>query len=348
MDCQGIQQILSDHHSAEPVDVALLDEARAHCEECEKCGAFAQGLVELDAMRPPQAPDRAVSAALEAVGVARAEDTAALAEREGETGVRASTVEQDAAKARWMPRAVAFVSMAAIFAGAVVLTVSLMTRPLGEDRVLDGTSDAETAFDAPSAGQPRELADQGTAESTPDAPRVFLPPPDYVLFEGHVYKVVGRYNEDLEEDRVGTVLSSLDSEGGPRRLDVFGDPDSSLIMESDRAGSYLTLTPIVRVFEGTTYALTAHTSLDSFGQWPDLPAGISHPTRSDGSPVFTEAGLDDHGITVYTRVGSTAARGIAVPPWTSERDPAAGNPNWTWWEPRPGLDNNTGPGLDTL
>ena len=76
-----------------------------------------------------------------------------------------------------------------------------------------------------------------------------------------------------------------------------------------------------------------------YGQWPSLPPGVPRPVPADnpdGSPVFSLDGQDASGTPVYRRVGSDRQTGIAIAPGTTPEDPAAGNPNWTWWaSPKP-------------
>jgi hypothetical protein len=45
--------------------------------------------------------------------------------------------------------------------------------------------------------------------------------------------------------------------------------------------------------------------------------------------------VDDAGVTVFSRIGEVPDRGFAIAPGTPSGDPAAGNPNWTWWLPVP-------------
>ncbi len=75
--------------------------------------------------------------------------------------------------------------------------------------------------------------------------------------------------------------------------------------------------------------------IGSFGKWPLPPPGLPMPTQEDGSPVFKASVVDDHGQRIYVAEEGYPREGIAIAPNTSSNDPAAGNPNWTWWEPIP-------------
>jgi hypothetical protein len=43
--------------------------------------------------------------------------------------------------------------------------------------------------------------------------------------------------------------------------------------------------------------------------------------------------MDDRGREVFVPFGAYVSGGFALAPGTPADDPAAGNPNWTWWEP---------------
>ena len=63
-----------------------------------------------------------------------------------------------------------------------------------------------------------------------------------------------------------------------------------------------------------------------------MPPPMQPPANPDGAPQFQPAGTS-MGVTAYVQSGTTADAGIAIGPNTPATDPAAGNPNWTWWTP---------------
>ena len=114
--------------------------------------------------------------------------------------------------------------------------------------------------------------------------------------------------------------------------DVLGGPDPSVVYVKDAEGTLFAFERATRTFSARQYALSGG-SITAYGTWPKLPSGVETPTNPDGSPQYVEAGTDSSGVTVYRPVGGDAATGIAVAPGTAPSDPAAGNPNWTWWVP---------------
>jgi hypothetical protein len=93
--------------------------------------------------------------------------------------------------------------------------------------------------------------------------------------------------------------------------------------------------PVVRLLSSVRYQLTSGKPIDSFGVWPVLPTRFPVPANADGTPSFVAAGSDALGAKVYAATGRPVTEGFALGPGTATSDPAAGNPNWTWWAPAP-------------
>jgi hypothetical protein len=87
------------------------------------------------------------------------------------------------------------------------------------------------------------------------------------------------------------------------------------------------------MFTSVRYQLAAGNAIERFGEWPQLPVRFQAPASPDGSPTFVIASGDALGVQTYTAKGVPQTQGFAVAPGTPGADPAASNPNWTWWEP---------------
>lgn len=341
MDCLEVQRLLSDRHSAELVDAVALDGALGHCESCRECATFARSLAILDGIPRPTVPDRVVRATLDAVRAARVADDEATAkeaptEDEGFEVFRAA--ERERPLRSWIPRAVAVATIAAVFVGGVGLAVSLMTRDLATDQTAETAPVSSGAPPGEDAAIAREEdlgaeSEAGTAgASDGEGERTA---PDYVLFSNHVFRVLNETSDvEVEGGSLGSLFTSKDDPiSGPSAYVVYEDVDGQIYMAGDEAGVFVRLIAVTRVYEGTTYVLVGPNTLDEYGEWPTLPSHITEPVTEDGAPVFSLHGRDVNGTSIYLRTGYAPSVGIAVPPGTPQRDPAGGNPNWTWWEP---------------
>ena len=139
----------------------------------------------------------------------------------------------------------------------------------------------------------------------------------------------------LETSTASIVGSTNSSLGGPeiKKRDVWakaGAVGATNVYVADDSGAILEFSPVTRTYAGLTYVLSS-VDLTSLDQWPTLPAQITPPTSADGQPTFVYDGTDSSGVRVYHLANSTVTQGIAIPPNTPATDPAAGNPNWTWW-----------------
>jgi hypothetical protein len=152
-----------------------------------------------------------------------------------------------------------------------------------------------------------------------------------ITVNGTVYRLVGPANVDTSTGNVvGTTSTSMATGNTQATRQVWAGPDADTVYVADDKGQTYAFSRVKRTYAGLTFVLTS-AELTSFTQWPMLPTQISAPASPDGSPTFAFDGMDAAGVKVYRLANGTATQGIAVAPGTSEDDPAAGNPNWTWW-----------------
>lgn len=197
-----------------------------------------------------------------------------------------------------------------------------------------GTESAEQA--APSLG------DQNDGAAAPAAPEDTEADRAQTLTAGATYITLGdwvyRYTGDIDvepavAEKVGTTTSALDTQSAPQAYDVYyyGTQDSVAVQMEER---WLGFELVTRSFQGRRYGLQSP-ALSGFNQWPALPTSVTVPTSDDGSPDLERYLPDDNGVTIYRRRDADPAAGFAIAPGTNPGDPAAGNPNWTWWAPVP-------------
>lgn len=366
MDCLQAREIVSEAFDRGVEATLGAAEAREHCRSCEECRAFVAGLVALrDAPRPSAPPD-VVEAVLERarrMAEADAEDTAyraaaaaAAPNGDGSESPSAATPtptggpvgwEPDVAAPApprprerywWVPRAAAFAAAAAVVLVAVVVTVQgfrALSGAEGGASLSKETASGSVSFDenapaaAPLAGAPA-AATSGTVNGA-SAPR-------YVAYDGVAWVSLGERTLDRTTlQQVGTLTSSTDTTGTPARdYNVWTSKTDQTVLfielETDR---WLAFQLVSRMRGGKRYALSAESGVTGYGQWPTLPSGMTVPEKADGSPSLTQAGTDDTGLPIYVPLGAVADAGFSVAPGTAPTDPAAGNPNWTWWVPKP-------------
>jgi hypothetical protein len=250
----------------------------------------------------------------------------------------------------WVPRASAIAGAAAVVVFAVVVSVQGF-------RALSGNQAApESARTAATPGSRSDQGSQGIPQNgkgltfggAPGAPATdgaggeahggYVPTTGatFVSFEDVAYVLLG----DRTVDRgtlqlVGTLSSSLDTSASPAQRDVWrSSAFPGLIFLQPSNEGYVAFRPVERTYKGKRFVLTAQ-GLTGYGQLPALPSRFETPTASDGGPTFVPAGTDDTGMQVYAPAGASAEDGFAVAPGTSAGDPASGDPNWTWWVPKP-------------
>jgi len=150
-----------------------------------------------------------------------------------------------------------------------------------------------------------------------------------------VYRLVEDRSLPSAAATAGVVTSALDDAASePTTMPAYADPiDPHLIWVQTHDGRTLAFRLVTRTYAGDEFALESGSGVLRFGEWPTLPQRFAPPTSSDGSPTFRYFGFDDRGVRIYVPAGARPRPldGFAVAPGTSPDDPAAGNPNWTWW-----------------
>lgn len=328
MDCLRVCEVLSATHDREPVDATLLSEARAHAESCADCAGFAALLERLDAAGTPRA-----SAEL----LARLEDrTAPIA---AELRDSAHTAEaQDAfvaapiphVRRSWVPRFTAFASAAAVIVLALTLgSLALIGGVQQTDMKTASTEELRTT-EAPLAGESYG-AGAADAAGTTQAEKAMAPA--YITFGEEVWVLVGAAQPAPSTLAIaGAFSSTLDDGSTGDRTALFAGADDTVLYTRTVDGRYLAFERVIRTRDRAEYVLVSGTPIVAFGMWPTLPERFAPPTGPDGSPTFRYFGKDDLQADVYLPPGGRIEDGFALAPGTPPDDPAAGNPNWTWWQ----------------
>ena len=155
----------------------------------------------------------------------------------------------------------------------------------------------------------------------------------YVVVDGIIYSPTGtRHVDEAALISATPVLTALGTGTDPISLPAYrvtNEPENAVLRTAD--GSYLGLSAITRTFGRKRFVLESGTILTAYGQWPMLPARFTPPSGADGAPAFSFFGKDDIGARIYVPAGGQPTEGFAVAPGSTPDDPAAGNPNWTWW-----------------
>jgi hypothetical protein len=190
-------------------------------------------------------------------------------------------------------------------------TVATADQELAEERTL-GTAPADGA----------SMADKQTAE-----------PPVYASLGGNVYVLTE--TTTVDESLLVTVAPVADSGTGDDAVYAYdaGTGDGSIVIRD--ATSWTRYERVLRRFAGRSYQLQTRTPLKMTAQWPDLPAAYPTPSAADGSPTFRFFGHDELGVSIFVPSAGSERNGFAIAADTASDDPAAGNPQWTWWAPLP-------------
>ncbi|MBI5232570.1 MAG: hypothetical protein HY876_10460 [Coriobacteriales bacterium] len=361
MDCIQAQELISTALDREPVDPQALAEAKSHCRECADCVRFVRGLAALQRAIPPEPPAelanaaakrarevvdpereaaaQAAAAAAEAAVVAEAAAGEQPAEAAAATAplpaveITAQDVRPKIAPRRRTGAIIGWAAAAAVLvlfgAWAAVAGVRAIFAP----REAGAPQTAQTERSVPLQPGTGDTATEGGA-TAPQAQQKGEESagPQYVDFDGTVYRFQSETGESsATAQRIGTALTSLDGGSAATSRDVYGSRGGEMILIANDAGVMLSFAPVTRQYGGVTYRLRS-TAIPAFGVWPALPQNVAQPTAADGSPTFVVE-ADEGGVTVYRLAGSSAREGIAVGPGSPQSDPAAGNPNWTWWTP---------------
>lgn len=366
-DCLHVQEAISRAADGDKVTAQDAALAKRHCSECAECAAFARVLVAMKRNPVPGAPDDVVERGLGAVRELRQADKldaarAAAATRAAATPAAASNDTDAAAEspattvrtgrfislserdARGVEvvrigraiisqqRFVALMASAAVLLIVIVVAADQGARFMNEAQLVseDTAADLRAAEDGEVIQSPSASEDySGSAAS---GPNVAAAAAQYVVFEDRAYRYVGTSSAEVDElTEVGKIKSALDSGGPTRSRTVYtSDAANQIIVEGE--DGLLNFALATRTLGGEVFALASE-PLEAFGLWPTLPSGTPEPSTSDGGSTFTESGVDDQGVTIFTRPGRAPKDGFAVAPGTAAGDPAAGNPGWTWWEP---------------
>lgn len=364
MDCTEAALLLCAAEDGEPVSSGALALAHAHCDGCPDCAAFRATLVRLHTAPAPRAPLSLVSAIITAIPenvvsqavvnsaeITAATDAGPADQPETEPGAGAApglsesagpqtatpVIELVPRKTRWAtPRIAIALSSAAVLLIAIGITSGVLFSGRGapeSDMLVGSSTDGSVAAESSSIGTPS--ISTGETDTTA-ADRAVSIAPDYITFGGTVYLRSGvETPAESSLATAGAVTSSLDASGTVKIQTgyVAGADKTTLYIGSAENNEYLTFTRVSRTVGRTQYVLTTDAALAHFGEWPTLPERFGKPVTSDGAPTFRLFGFDDLGVNVYVAYGTDASAGVAIAPGTPVDDPAAGNPNWTWWEP---------------
>ncbi len=327
MDCGRAEEILlaAADGLASPDEVA---EAETHCKSCPRCARLQHGLRLLAEAPKPQAPEAVTEAVLAAVR----EERSALEER----AAIAHPLEPAGLPGRW--RWAGWERRFAGFAAAAaIVIVGLVAVGIALPRLVPAPQEAAVK-QAPSnyggAGSDTLAAPQApetTSEAYDDRTAAAAPP--YIVLDGMVYRLVEDRSRPSAATTAGVVTSALDeATSEPATMTAYADPfDSHLVWVQAPDGRTLTFRLVTRTYAGDEFALESGSDVLRFGEWPTLPQRFAPPASPDGSPTFRYFGFDDRGVRIYVPSGARPLDGFAVAPGTSPDDPAAGNPNWTWW-----------------
>lgn len=329
MDCLQACEVLSAAHDGELVDATLLSEARTHATSCAECRGFAVLLERLDATASPRASAELV-ARLDA-------HTAPVASELRDATSVARSVESESTpiaiphpRRSWVPRFAAFASAAAV----IVLSLTVGTIALISTMPRAGTegvsTDALRATETPPVG---EAYDAGAAGSADTATAESVAAPAYVTFGEEVW-VLANSSAPAPSvlTTVGAITSTLDDGASGERPVYLADSGDVVLYARTADGRLLAFERVIRTRGRTEYALVSGAPITAFGVWPTLPERFEEPTQADGSPTFRYFGSDDARFDIYLPPGGRIEDGFALAPGTPPDDPAAGNPNWTWWQ----------------
>ncbi len=343
MDCLHATEILSAALDGEQVAPGPVAHAREHCERCPECRALLETIYRIRSVPPARAPEQLIARIVDAARTeaeARADEEASATHTAAASGVvlPLEPVRRRSlpAPAWWKPH---FTPLAS--AAAVVLVVSAvstyvlvqMTGPTSQMTASD-TTEIMLTDDAGVPSAEREQATDSAGEASTLYNGSIQSAPPYVTWEGTVWVRSGDVAPRTGLVPAGTTVTDLGGPDGPSTRDVMvaeAEPGAIFLYGAD--GAPIRFSHVTRTLDTRIYALVSDATITSFGVWPTLPPRFPLPAAEDGSPTFTAEGTDTRGRTVYVPVGSDAGQGFALAPGTPLDDPAAGNPNWTWWEP---------------
>jgi len=329
MDCTQACEILSAAHDHEPVDATLLAAARLHATTCPECAAFLTMLDRVTAVPRPRASDQLIASIDARVAPIAAE----LREAEVELPPTFEMLQEEHAATHrpvnaWLPRFAAFASAAVIFLAALTIGGIAVVNRLGQSATdAESSRLTQTAPEAPVAGEPGAATAEDATTMAAEAPA-----PAYVALGTSIWVLT---DADAPAPSAlttaGVVSSSLDeAEVGPH-LAFYSGADQAVLFVRGADNRYLAFDRVTRSLGRAEYGLTSGALHSAFGVWPTLPGTFAQPQSANGSPTFRRFGFDDRSVDVFIPAGGNVEDGFAVAPDTAPDDPAAGNPNWTWW-----------------
>jgi bacterioferritin-associated ferredoxin len=362
MECLKAQGIISEAVDREATDATQLAEAKAHCKGCPTCTAFVRTLMLSQNAPLPQPPTdlvdrvmqavraedeqvRAAAAAL-AASAALAEDGADAPAEAGDPGAQSipralpdagsPKVSPLGAIRHWALRLtpqerLTWASAAVIFVATIGIGTATGVRLLTARPSLTTADTMSTAAKYGAVADGTTAAPEFGASASAPAAKATLPAGSYITVNGVVFVLSGPSTIATEGLRpAGTATTGLGTGTGPASHAVFSAADPDRIYIADANKQMLAFDRVARTYAGATYQLMS-AELSDYGQWPTLPSSITAPTAEDGSPSFVPLAEDPPGTRIYRLATSGPEVGIAVAPGTGTSDPAAGNPNWTWW-----------------
>lgn len=331
MNCSEIQELLSAAADGAFDDAVRVVEARTHCDSCPSCARFRDVIALSGPAASPSAPPELVDSL---VVLARDEAARLRAERAAAPIPLPLAAEAAGRRVAWLPRLTAYVAAAAVVVVSVTV-LSLSISRLGGQKATDEALPPEAALSGTATTGVPESGVSGEERAAADVAASTAP--SYVSLAGRVFRLAGPATVASSAlTTAGVVASAFDSSGPAGALTAwYVRSDRTRILIERTPGSFTSFEAVVRSFGAMPYQLVTGGALDVYGTWPSLPARFAPPTEADGSPTFRYLGTDDLGGAVYVPVGGRIEDGFAVAPGTTPADPAAGNPNWTWWQPLP-------------
>lgn len=332
MNCAEIQELLSAAADGAADDPIRVVEARMHCTTCSACARFREVIATSGSAASPAAPPELVDSL---VALARDEAAHLRAERTAAAVPLPAADKAPNRRVAWLPRLTAYVAAAAVVVVSVtVLSISISR--LGSQKGAEDTALAPEAAlsSSPAPATPDNDASgdgRAAAEVATDAA------PSYITLDGRVFLLAGPATVAPSAlTTAGVVTSAFDTMRSPETLVAwYVRADRTRILVERRAGSLTSFEAVVRSFGGTPYQLMSGDAIGAYGTWPTLPSRFAAPTEADDAPTFRYFGTDDLGASIYVPVGGRIEDGFAVAPATTPDSPAAGNPNWTWWQALP-------------
>lgn len=345
MDCLHAAEILSAALDGETVSPGSVAHAREHAARCPECAALLATMDRVSNAPHSGAPETLIARIIDA---ARSEANARTDAEAGEAQVAPATgvpgplepvrPRQRVTPRWWQPHYTPLASAAAVVLVVSAVSTYVLVQMAGPSTESTTADSIEIALTDEYAGEESARQDRGATPEDNAAATMVAPglsAPSYIGWDGTAWvRVDGATPDEASLSNAGTVESDLGEPSGTTSREVLTsatDPGAIFVRATD--SSLIRFAQVTRTLGGRTYVLAAGVPIAVSGTWPALPSRFSIPAASDGSPEFIPGGTDDRGREVFVPIGADASGGFALAPGTTPDDPAAGNPNWTWWEP---------------